>query len=217
MKSAGVTGGSDGIGNRFAQPLERVVFGGIRFPFTSAAQDRIGSGWRFLAASSMTAAVSAFQSSVLHLRPFFHFHHHHLQLSAAAGRESTPLLHRRSPGPPRPAISTASTPGERARVASAAAEARAPATRWAYAAQWALFDTWCAARATARRPSTPVIVAGAARGLEPGVELAAGHGVGAAGVGRRRALKEPDRGPRRRTAGHRARGVTGLAGGARTA
>ena len=30
--------------------------------------------------------------------------------------------------------------------------------------------------------------------LEPGVELAAGHGVGAAGVGRRRALEEPDRG-----------------------
>ena len=30
--------------------------------------------------------------------------------------------------------------------------------------------------------------------LEPGVELAAGHGVGAAGVGRRRALDEPDRG-----------------------
>ena len=30
--------------------------------------------------------------------------------------------------------------------------------------------------------------------IEPGVELAAGHGVGAAGVGRRRALDEPDRG-----------------------
>ena len=48
--------------------------------------------------------------------------------------------------------------------------------------------------------------------LEPGVELAAGHGVGAAGVGRRRALEEPDRGfdagPRDSGAG-----VSGLAGG----
>ena len=48
--------------------------------------------------------------------------------------------------------------------------------------------------------------------LEPSVELAAGHGVGAAGVGRRRALKEPDRGL---DAGPRdiGDGVTGLAGG----
>ena len=48
--------------------------------------------------------------------------------------------------------------------------------------------------------------------LEPGVELAAGHGVGAAGVGRRRALEEPDRGL---DAGSRdiGAGVTGLAGG----
>ena len=48
--------------------------------------------------------------------------------------------------------------------------------------------------------------------LEPGVELAAGHGVGAAGVGRRRALEEPDRGL---DAGPRdlGAGVSGLAGG----
>ena len=44
------------------------------------------------------------------------------------------------------------------------------------------------------------------------VERAAGHGVGAAGVGRRRALEEPDRGL---AAGPRdiGEGVTGLAGG----
>ena len=48
--------------------------------------------------------------------------------------------------------------------------------------------------------------------LEPGVELAAGHGVGAAGVGRRRALDEPDRGF---DAGPLdiGEGVTGRAGG----
>ena len=60
-------------------------------------------------------------------------------------------------------------------------------------------------------------VGGEARGvarssLEPGVELAAGHGVRAAGVGRRRALDEPGRGL---DAGPRdiGEGVTGLAGG----
>ena len=48
--------------------------------------------------------------------------------------------------------------------------------------------------------------------IEPGVELAAGHGVGAAGVGRRRALEEPDRGldAGRLDIGE---GDTGLAGG----
>ena len=50
-------------------------------------------------------------------------------------------------------------PDERARVASAAADARAPATRRAYAAQWALFDTWCAARATAALEAPPAEVA----------------------------------------------------------
>ena len=52
--------------------------------------------------------------------------------------------------------------------------------------------------------------------LEPGVELAAGHGVGAAGVGRRRALEEPDRGLDAGIAGH-LRGRHRARGGARTA
>ena len=53
--------------------------------------------------------------------------------------------------------------------------------------------------------------------LEPGVELAAGHGVGAAGVGRHRAFEELDRGL---DAGPRDIGdgrPAGLCGGARTA
>ena len=58
MKSAGVTSGTVGIGNRFAAARTSCL-GGMSFPFTSAAQDRIGSGWRFLAASSMTELVRA--------------------------------------------------------------------------------------------------------------------------------------------------------------
>ena len=49
-------------------------------------------------------------------------------------------IYRTRPPRPRPAISPASTP-------TSAAEARAPATRRAYAAQWRRFERWCAARA----------------------------------------------------------------------
>ena len=50
-------------------------------------------------------------------------------------------------------------PDERARVASAAADARAPATRRAYATQWALFERWCARRATVALEAPPAAVA----------------------------------------------------------
>ena len=49
--------------------------------------------------------------------------------------------------------------GERARIASAAADACAPSIRRAYAGQWARFDTWCRARGGQALPAAPVLVA----------------------------------------------------------
>ena len=49
--------------------------------------------------------------------------------------------------------------GERARIASVAADARAPSTRRAYAGQWARFEAWCRDRGTQALPAAPVLVA----------------------------------------------------------
>ena len=49
--------------------------------------------------------------------------------------------------------------GEQARIASAAADARAPSTRRAYAGQWARFEAWCRARGADALPAAPVLVA----------------------------------------------------------
>ena len=49
--------------------------------------------------------------------------------------------------------------GERAPIASAAADARAPSTRRAYAGQWARFEAWCRARCAGALPAAPVLVA----------------------------------------------------------
>ena len=62
------------------------------------------------------------------------------------------------------ATSTASVPaslgtGDLARIASAAADARAPHTRRTYAVQWARFATWAEARGLPPRPATPAAVA----------------------------------------------------------
>ena len=83
-------------------------------------------------------------------------------------------IHRSRPPRFRPATSPASSPRKRARIASTAADARTPATRRAYAAQWQAFERWCAARATA----TLAVLAGAGRRLprRAGRALEAGHG-----------------------------------------
>ena len=65
VKSAGVTGGTVGIDTLFAA-ARTSCFTGMSFRFTSAAQFRGGSGWRFSAVSSMMAGVNAFN-----LRFFF--------------------------------------------------------------------------------------------------------------------------------------------------
>ena len=83
-------------------------------------------------------------------------------------------------------------PDERARVASAAADARAPATRRAYAAQWALFDTWCAARATAALEAPPAEVAAYLAGRAERSKLATVRSAAAAIAAACRAAGRPD-------------------------
>ncbi len=74
-----------------------------------------------------------------------------------------PLAHRRralaeqetTPAPSADGL----TPAERAAVAAAAADARAPSTRRTYAGQWNRFAAWCAARGERSLPAAPALVA----------------------------------------------------------
>ena len=83
-------------------------------------------------------------------------------------------------------------PDERARVASAAAAARAPATRRAYAAQWRRFERWCAARATTALEARPAEVAAYLAGRAERSKLATVRSAAAAIAAACRASGRPD-------------------------
>ena len=57
------------------------------------------------------------------------------------------------------AVSALVSAGEQARIASAAADARAASTRRTCAGQWTRFEAWCRARGADDLPAAPVLVA----------------------------------------------------------
>ena len=83
-------------------------------------------------------------------------------------------------------------PAARDRVASAAAEARAPATRRAYTAQWRRFERWCAARATTALEARPAEVAAYLAGRAERSKLATVRSAAAAIAAACRASGRPD-------------------------
>ncbi len=83
------------------------------------------------------------------------------QTVAARGPARQPDHRRRALGArerPGPAAEVVS-PDELARIASAAADARAPNTRRTYRGQWRRFAAWCTARGARALPASPVLVA----------------------------------------------------------